>query len=150
MKKVGADEVVDYKKPEAEQIDDIVSKTGGQLDYVLDATGQNLGTLGPLFKKITTGKKLSTSTNDWTPVETGGEFSFHAISLGPVGKPNERINDVIKGFLPHIYKLVQDGKLEPQEPVLVGEGVDALPEAHEFQKAGKGGSKKVLVKIADP
>jgi hypothetical protein len=65
IKAVGADEVVDYKIPEEEQIADIVAKTGGKVFKVLDATAQNISTSVPLFKATTDGEKLFTSTNDW-------------------------------------------------------------------------------------
>jgi hypothetical protein len=64
-KSVGADEVVDYKIPESEQISEIVSKTGGKVFKVFDATAQNIATAAPLFKATEDGEKRFTSTNDW-------------------------------------------------------------------------------------
>jgi NADPH:quinone reductase-like Zn-dependent oxidoreductase len=65
IKKYGADEVVDYKQPEAAQIDEIVAKTGGKVLKVFDAVGKNLETAPALFKKTIDGDKMFTSTNDW-------------------------------------------------------------------------------------
>jgi hypothetical protein len=65
IKYYGADEVVDYKQPEAAQIDEIVAKTGGKVLKVFDATAQNVQTAPHLFKKTADGEKIFSSTNDW-------------------------------------------------------------------------------------
>jgi hypothetical protein len=46
--------------------------------------------------------------------------------------------------------MLEAGKLIPSEYILVGKpGLEAIPEAYAFQKAGKGGNKKVIVNVAD-
>jgi len=45
--------------------------------------------------------------------------------------------------------MLELGKLVPSEYVVQGEGVESIPEAFAFQSAGKGGNKKVIVKISD-
>jgi hypothetical protein len=48
-----------------------------------------------------------------------------------------------------VYKLIQDKALWPSDAVVAGEGFGDLFKAYELQQAGKGGNKKVIVKIAD-
>jgi len=151
IKAVGADEVVDYKIPEADQIADIVAKTGGKVFKVLDATAQNIPTSDPLFKATVDGEKRFTSTNDWTPHDTHGAFQFDPISLGPIGQPGAALNDSIESFIPFVYRLIEAGKITPAETVLIGKGgVQDAIDAYAFQTAGKGGSKKVIIKVTEP
>jgi hypothetical protein len=72
--------------------------------------------------------------------------------LGPIGKPSAvELNDSITGFIPYVYKMIEAGTITPSETVLVGKGgVQDAIEAYAFQTAGKGGNKKVIIKIADP
>jgi hypothetical protein len=71
--------------------------------------------------------------------------------LGPIGRPDAvELNAEIAGFLPLLADLLDQGKLLPAEYVTVGgTGVESVPEAYEFQNSGKGGNKKVVVKIQD-
>jgi hypothetical protein len=80
------------------------------------------------------------------------DIIFDPISLGPVGRPEAtKLNKDIQAFLPLLYKLLETGKISPAEYVVIGDGgIESLPEAYSFQTAGKGGNKKVIVKIADP
>jgi len=150
IKHYGADEVVDYKQPEAAQIDEIAAKTGGKVLKVFDATAQNVQTAPHLFKKTMDGDKIFSSTNEWTPLDTEGAFQFNPVGLGPIGRPTATaLNDSITSFLPYVHRLIQDKALWPSDTVVAGEGFDHLFKAYEFQQAGKGGNKKVIVKIAD-
>lgn len=85
------------------------------------------------------------------PVETEGEFNFSGIMLGPIGRPEAKeVNDAIKNFLPYVYKLIQDKKLWPSETVQIGEGgFEDVIKSYDYQTSGKGGNKKVIVKLAD-
>ena len=85
-----------------------------------------------------------------TPVESGGAFEFSPISLGPVGRPEGApINKILHDSIPLVYALIEAGKITPAEYVQIGdEGVGNVIEAYAFQLAGKGGNKKVIVKIA--
>lgn len=72
------------------------------------------------------------------------------MGLGPIGQPTAtELNDCITGFLPYLYKLIQDKALWPSDTVVAGDGFGDLFKAYEFQQSGKGGNKKVIVKIAD-
>jgi NADPH-dependent curcumin reductase CurA len=79
------------------------------------------------------------------------DFHAHAISLGPIGRENAPdLNKAIESYVPLIYKLIEDGKILPSEYTIVGNtGLESLPEAYAFQTSGKGGNKKVVVKIAE-
>jgi len=65
MKKIGVDEVVDYKQEEDAIIAEIVKKTDGKLHKIFDAVAQKYDFPGKLFAAIEGGNKLFTSTNDW-------------------------------------------------------------------------------------
>jgi hypothetical protein len=84
-------------------------------------------------------------------VETGGAFEFSPISLGPVGRPEgTAINKTLREAIPYIYSLIESGKVTPAEYVQIGNaGVECIIEASAYQAAGKGGNKKVIVKVAE-
>ena len=44
--------------------------------------------------------------------------------------------------------LLAMGKLKPSEYIIAADSIEKAPEAFAFQSSGKGGPKKVLVKIA--
>ena len=47
--------------------------------------------------------------------------------------------------------MLEAGKISPSEYVEVGDGgFESLIEGYAFQTSGKGGNKKVIVKVADP
>jgi hypothetical protein len=71
--------------------------------------------------------------------------------LGPIGQSGQALNGIVTGFIPFIYKLIQAGKITPAETVVIGKGgVQDAIEGYAFQTSGKGGSKKVIFKVADP
>jgi len=73
------------------------------------------------------------------------------VSLGPVGRPGATaLNDQIAAFIPFLASMLEQGKLMPAEYVQIGgTGVESVPGALEYQTSGKGGNKKVVVKIQD-
>lgn len=85
-----------------------------------------------------------------TPIPTGN-FKGYPIQLGPVGRPDAtQLNQEIQSFIPFVYKLLLTGGLTPAEYIAVGDGgFKAVLEAYAFQSSGKGGNKKVIVKISD-
>jgi hypothetical protein len=80
-----------------------------------------------------------------------GAFIFTPVELGLQGSSQTpELNAIITGFIPYMYKLMQENKLWPSETISVGkDGFEGVIESYEFQTAGKGGNKKVVVKIAD-
>ena len=146
----GADLCVDYKKPEDEQIEELISGTEGKLYRVLDATSFGIDFAKKLLAKIEGGPKYFSSTDDWTPIKDE-EFKgtvVDRISLGPVGKPAAvKLNNEISSYVPLIVKLIEDGKVQVSEYEIVGQGFEAVDHAWQYQKSGKAGSKKVLVQL---
>lgn len=71
--------------------------------------------------------------------------------LGPIGRAEApEVNKALNEALPYVYKLIQDKKLWPAETVEIGEGgFEDVIKAYEYQTSGKGGNKKVIVKITD-
>jgi hypothetical protein len=73
------------------------------------------------------------------------------VKLGPVGRPEAtELNAQISAFIPLIVSLVESGKVVPAEYEIIGStGFESVLEAYAYQGAGKGGNKKVLVKLQD-
>jgi len=146
----GADLCVDYKKPEDEQIEELISGTQGKLYRVLDATSFGIDFAKKLLAKIEGGPKYFSSTDDWTPINVE-EFKgtvVDRISLGLVGNPAAvKLNNEISSYVPLIVKLIEDGKVQVSEYEIVGQGLEAVDHAWQYQKSGKAGSKKVLVQL---
>jgi hypothetical protein len=78
-------------------------------------------------------------------------FQSCAVSLGPVGRPEAKeLNADLESYIPFLYAMLDSGKLTGSEYVTVGApGLESIPEAYAYQKAGKGENKKVIVNIAD-
>ena len=96
-----------------------------------------------------------TTTNDWDAIngqDLGGAH-LDEIHLGLVGRPDAmEINAAIESYVPVIHELVKSGKIKPSQVVQIGDGKDVWQDAiaaFEYQKSGKAGSKKVIVKIGD-
>jgi len=64
LKELGADATIDYKKPEEEQIEELLSITDGQAGRIFDAVACNEGFAMKVFEKIE-GQKWFATTNDW-------------------------------------------------------------------------------------
>lgn len=75
----------------------------------------------------------------------------YQVKLGPIGREEAtQLNKEIESFIPLFVKLIEDGKVVPNDYEVVGEpGFESVIEAYEYQKAGKGGSNKVLVKLQE-
>ena len=148
----GADILVDYKKPEDEQIEELISKTGGNLYRVLDATSYGIDFAKKLLTKIEGGPKYFSSTDDWTPINEE-EFKgivVDRIALGPVGNPAAvQLNNEISSYIPLIVKLIEDGKVLVSEYEIVGQGFEGVDRAWQYQKSGKAGGTKVLIKLQE-
>jgi len=153
LKELGADATIDYKKPEEEQIEELLSITDGQAGRIFDAVACNEGFAMKVFEKIE-GQKWFATTNDWTPMPASS-FSGgtpYGIEMGTIGRPDSpQLNATMSSFIPLIHSLMESGKVVPSEYVIIGEGkgIESAMEAYAFQQAGKGGNKKVLAKLQD-
>lgn len=151
MKAAGADDCVDYKQDQVAIISRIVEKTGGIMYRAFDAVGKNSAIAMPLFQAINGPDQRFTTTNDSESNPPCDFFQSCAISLGPVGRPEEKeLNADLESYIPFVYAMLDAGKLTGSEYVTIGApGLESIPEAYAFQKAGNGGNKKVIVNISD-
>ncbi|KAF2728016.1 GroES-like protein [Polyplosphaeria fusca] len=154
LQSLGADLVLDYNKPELEIIADLKTATSGKLNLAFDAVSVNNPLATSIFSALaptTTGQRLYTTTNDWDPVpDASNGFTTKDIKLGPIGRPEAKeLNERLSEFIPVIVGLIEGGKVRVGEFEVKGEGVEGLGGAWEWQKEGKGGSRKVLVRIGE-
>jgi len=152
LKSIGADATIDYKKPEEEQIAELLSVTDGKATRIFDAVAVNESFAKAVFKKVD-GEKYFSTTNDWSqlPVEEFSGASISPVQLGPVGRPEATgLNANLSSFIPVMVSLIESGKVVPAEYEIIGStGFESVLEAYAYQGAGKGGNKKVLVKLQD-
>jgi hypothetical protein len=75
----------------------------------------------------------------------------YIVKLGPIGRPEATELDAqISAFIPLIISLIESGKAVPAEYEIIGQtGFESVIEAYTYQGAGKGGNKKVLVKLQE-
>lgn len=75
----------------------------------------------------------------------------YRVMLGPIGRPEAtKLDAQLASYIPLIVSLIESGKVVPAEYEIIGEtGFDSVLEAYAYQGAGKGGNKKVLVKLQD-
>jgi hypothetical protein len=66
VKSQGATATFDYKRPIKEQVQDVVNQTKGNIHRVFDAASFNNEFAQALFKELTHGPKLFSTTNDWS------------------------------------------------------------------------------------
>lgn len=147
VEKLGAI-TVDYKQPEADQVEEIWRLTGGNFCRIYDATSADDPKVAKeLFKRLK-GDKFFATTNDWSgPSDFEGGKTYN-VELGPIGRPGAtELNAVLQKHSPVILKLLENGLLTPQEYEVAGEGFDAAIKAYDYHSSGKAGSKKVLVQI---
>jgi len=168
LKSIGADATIDYKKSEDDQVAELLSITGGKVNRIFDAVATAEGFAKAVFKKIEAEdkgfvkavlnkvkheNKYFCTTNDWTPMPAS-DFSGATpspVKLGPIGRADAtELNKEISSYIPLIVKLMEDGKVVPSEYEVIGKtGFDSVIEAWAYQSAGKGGNKKVVVKLQD-
>lgn len=148
---MGADAIIDYKRSEAEIVDEVKAITGVGLDYMFDAASVNNSLATAISTSLPpSSRRMYTTTNDWDPLpDTSVGFTSYPIKLGPIGRPEAAdLNKELNKYIPVIVKLVESRKLRLGEHIVEGKGIEGLLEAWEVQKSGKAGSAKVLVEIA--
>jgi hypothetical protein len=152
LKSLGALETFDYKLPATELANSIIKITDGKLYRTFDAAAFNYDFVKELYAQID-GKKYFTTTNDWTPYAPAeyGDAIIKPVELGPIGRATAtETNALITKAIPLMYHLLETGAVKPAEYELIGEtGFDSVSEAWAYQMSGKGGSKKVVVKLLD-
>lgn len=155
VRELGAS-VFDYKKPLEEQVKDTMATTGGKFTRVFDAVASNDALARALFKELnkegkTSGQKYFATTNDWSGIGDFEGGKTYQIALGVVGRPDgAELNAQLATFIPLIVGLIEQGKMQPANYDIVGQGgFDDAVEAYKYQQKGAGGANKVLVKIQD-
>lgn len=137
-------------------VEDVKTITGGRLSLAFDAVSVNNSLLTAIFGALAATsegiKRRYTTTNDWDPLPAptpSNSFEVTPIQLGPIGRPEAKdLNMKLEEIISVVYELISDGKLKPNEISVEGEGIEAIPEAWELQKAGSKGSTKIVVKVA--
>lgn len=148
-----------YKLPVDEQVEAILRITDGKISQVFDAVASDDPVVvKKLFSSLNAaggrGKELLFSTtNDWSGIQDFEGGKTDHVLLGPIGRAEApEVNAQIAAFIPLVRDLVQMGKVAPSDVVVVGDGKNVwqdVIDALRFQQSGKGGNKKVVVKIGD-
>jgi NADPH:quinone reductase-like Zn-dependent oxidoreductase len=141
----------DYKTSVDDQVKVVLETTGGDAGLIFDAVAADDPVIArELFKACKSKQKMFATTNDWSGIKDFEGGKTYSVELGPVGRPDAvELNKLIAKYIPVITGLVEKGKLLPQDYEVVGEGFEDAIKAYHYQLAGKGGSKKIVVKIQD-
>lgn len=87
---------------------------------------------------------------DWGPITGFEKTKVDQIELGPIGSPGyKELNARAAKYNPIVVKLFEAGLLKPSDYDVVEEGLEGAIKAYEYHKAGRGGNRRVLVKIQD-
>lgn len=141
---------VDYKQPENDQIEAIQKITGGKISKIFDAAAANDPVVAKALFKQVSGEKIFVTTNDWSAITDFEGGKTYAIALGPIGSPEAKeLNSNIAKYNAVIVKLFQASLLNCSEFEVIGAGLEGAIETYHYHKAGKGGNKRILVKIQD-
>ncbi|WEW58441.1 hypothetical protein PRK78_003909 [Emydomyces testavorans] len=151
VKRQGAEAAFDYKAPVAEQVKAILGFTKGKVHRVFDAAATGDAFARALFKELPQGRKLFSTTNDWSGITDFEGGKTRPVALGPVGSPDgEYINKLLASWIPVLVALFEKEKLQPSPYDLIGEGgFESVLQALDYQSKGAGGANKVVVKIQD-
>lgn len=174
VQRLGANAVIDYRKSEDDQLQDLKNITGGNFFGVFDTVAKSLDwSLKALREVSTAEKKQFVTTDDWyallfssnnffplklhslkehrTPTPSDNNIPIYPISLGLIGKSGAdlahepSLNDDIATYIALIHQLLEDGKLQPNEiNVVANGGFEGVAEAVAFQQKAQGGGKVVI------
>ena len=143
----------DYKNSIEQQVKEVVHLTSGQISLIYDAVAADDPVIAKeLFKASKSNVRFFATTNDWSPsIDDFEGGKTYKVKLGGVGRPEaEELNANIEKYVPVIVGLIESGKLLPQEYEVIGDGgFDDAIKAYHHQRSGAGGSRKVIVKIAN-
>jgi NADPH:quinone reductase-like Zn-dependent oxidoreductase len=153
--KLGA-EWFSYKLPLEEQLAAIEAITGGsgKVRLIFDAVAENEPKLANLIfsssdSASTEKKKYFTTTNDWSGISNFGGGETYGIALGVICRPEGKdLNEKLAAYIAACTTLMEKGRLVAGEVDIVGDGVEAGVEAYKYQMGGKGGNRKVVIKVA--
>ena len=154
VKDLGADATVDYSKSEDDQLQEIKDITGGNFFGVWDSVARSEQFARKVLKDVSIAKKkVFATTDDWTPMEEYEDHETARVKLGIIGRAGDdikdapNINENIASYIPLLTRLLEAGKLRPNEYEVVSSGFDGIAKAVEAQQKGSTGGKKVVVDL---
>ena len=75
-------------------------------------------------------------------------MSVDQVALGPIGKPKAKdLNGKLVKYIPILSKLINSGKIKPNEAQVFGQGFEKLAAAVEHQQKGTGAGSKVVIEL---
>lgn len=150
---LGADAVIDYSKSEEEQLHDLKTITGGNFFGVWDAVARSESLARKMLMEVSVEKqKYFATTDDWTPMEKNEDHETYRTELGVAGRDEEdgnvaSTNEQLESYIPFLTRLLETGKLRPNEFKVVGKGFEDVPKAVEIQQKGASAGAKVVVDL---
>lgn len=154
VKSLGADAVFNYKGSLEDQLTEIETITQRNFSRVFDASAMAAETAMESLKTCSSGTtKYFATTDDWTPMESKDNIEIYRIGLGLIGRSGdahtETINKVIESYIPKLENYLGNGMLKPMEYDIEGTGFEGIVKGIDALNAGKGGGKKIVVKLQD-
>ncbi|KAI0028449.1 dehydrogenase [Vararia minispora EC-137] len=145
----GADEVYDYRDPEAPQ--KIKAATGGKLKYAVDAIsehGSDKFVSGALSDE---GGKIACVLPYTSLPRANIEPILSIVSDLAFDRPGSGVSYVEDGpkYAKMITDLIAQGKLKPAPILIMSKGLASVSEAFQYMMEGKVSGKKVIFRIAD-
>jgi len=154
VKSLGADAVFNYKISLEDQLAEIETITKRNFSRVFDASAMAAETAMESLKTCSSGKtKYFSTTDDWTPMESEDNVEIYRIDLGLIGRSGdahaETINNAIESYIPKLENYLGNGMLKPMEYDIVGTEFEGVVKGINALSAGKGGGKKIVVRLQD-
>ena len=154
VRELGAGAVIDYRKSEEEQLQDLKDVTKGNFSGVWDSVASSEQFARKALKDVSMAKaKFFATTDDWTPMDEHEDHETCRVKLGLIGRTGDdikeapTINEEIASFIPLLVQLLEAGKLRPNELNVTGTGFEAISEAINIQQKGASGGVKVVVNL---
>lgn len=87
------------------------------------------------------------------PVEPIDGIELYRMNLGLLGRTGnpvaEEVNGEVEKFIPKLEKLLANGHLKPMDYQCAGVGFGGVSEGIQAMNSGKGGGKKIVVRLQD-
>ena len=153
VQNLGADAVIDYSKSEEDQLHDLKTITGGNFFGVWDTVTKSESLARRMLTEISVAKqKYFATTDDWSPMDKYEDHETYRTELGVIGRTRDDevvvwTNEQLESYIPFLTRLLDTGKLRPNEFKVVGTGFEDIPKAVEIQQRGGSGGAKVIVDL---
>lgn len=156
VKSLGADAVIDYGKSEEDQLQELKDITSGKFSGVWDSVARSEPLARKALKNVSVRQqKFFATTDDWTPMEEDEDHETSRVKLGLIGRQGDDIkeapliNEEIASYIPFLTRLLEAGKLQPNEFKVVSKGFEGVAEAVDIQQKGSSAGSKVVVELHD-